>query len=260
MKRYLKYLFCAALLAILGAVLALAWHGASSSRYMVNVPDQGIDVVFRDSYRFVNEDDIRSYVNKYYGSIYGYRVDSLDLAGIERMLDRQSAVLKSEVWSTSDGIVHVGITQRKPVLRFQSSHGSFYIDDRACIFPLQKGHTELVPVVDGNVPVHVPAGYKGPAPDAESAAWLQGMVDLASYMKRSGVWDTNIVQISVDEEGDLIMIPRTGKERFIFGSSADPAGKFARMSDYYRYILPEKGEGYYRSVNVKYKGQVICRK
>ena len=259
MRQYMKYLFCAVLLALLGAVLALAYHSSSARRYQVNVPDQGIDVVFRDSYRFVNENDIKAYINKYFGSIYGYRLDSLDLAGIERMLDAQSAILKSQVWSTSDGILHVGISQRRPVMRFQSPQGSFYIDDRGCIFPLQKGHTELVPVVDGHIPVCVPAGYKGPAPDAKSAAWLGQMVELGAFMKRSGVWEDNIVQISVNEEGDLVMIPRIGKERFIFGSPVAPAGKFARMTDYYRYILPEKGEGYYRSVNVKYKGQVICR-
>ncbi|MBR1632564.1 MAG: hypothetical protein IJ686_02295 [Bacteroidales bacterium] len=260
MKKYLKYLVCTAITLVLITLLALAYGSASKSRYLVDVPDNGIEVSFRDDYRFVSSDDIKGYINKYYGSVYGYRTDSLNLAGMERMLDRQSAVLKSQVWSTADGIVHVSVSQRKPVMRFQRPGGSFYIDDRACIFPLQKGHSALVPVVDGDIPVNVPAGYKGPAPDAKSAAWLTEMLELAAFMKRSGIWEENIAQITVDGEGNLTMIPRSGRERFFFGKPDDPAGKFARMSDYYRYILPEKGEGYYRSVNVKYDGQVICRK
>ncbi len=56
------------------------------------------------------------------------------------------------------------------------------------------------------------------------------------------------------------MIPREGNERFIFGSPFDAAAKFGRMADYYRYILPDKGEGYYRTVNVKFDKQIVCKK
>ena len=55
------------------------------------------------------------------------------------------------------------------------------------------------------------------------------------------------------------MVPRTGKEKFIFGSPHDWQDKFARMERYYRYIAPAKEEGWYSTVNVKYPGQIICR-
>ena len=45
--------------------------------------------------------------------------------------------------------------------------------------------------LDGDIPVNVPAGYKGPAPDAKSAAWLTEMLELAAFMKRSGIWEEN---------------------------------------------------------------------
>ena len=64
----------------------------------------------------------------------------------------------------------------------------------------------------------------------------------------------------VDRNGDLVMIPRQGVERFIFGSPFGAAGKLDRMADYYRYILPEKGEGYYRTVNVKFDNQIVCKR
>ena len=87
MKKYLKYLVCTAITLVLITLLALAYGSASKSRYLVDVPDNGIEVSFRDDYRFVSSDDIKGYINKYYGSVYGYRTDSLNLAGMERMLD-----------------------------------------------------------------------------------------------------------------------------------------------------------------------------
>ena len=55
------------------------------------------------------------------------------------------------------------------------------------------------------------------------------------------------------------MIPRRGKERFIFGPPVDFEAKFDRISRYYTSILPLNGVGY-TTVNVKYNGQIVCRK
>ena len=60
-------------------------------------------------------------------------------------------------------ILHVRITQRAPVLRFQDGERGFYVDAEGFIFPLHKTYTAPVPVVEGAIPVDVPAGYKGEA-------------------------------------------------------------------------------------------------
>ena len=103
-------------------------------------------------------------------------------------------------------------------------------------------------------------GYKG-APETEAEqAWLASVIAMVKYMEKTRTWAQNIVQMHVDEAGDIVMIPREGRERFIFGSPTEAKAKFDRMSDYYRYILPEKGEGYYGTVNVKFDKQIVCKK
>jgi hypothetical protein len=64
----------------------------------------------------------------------------------------------------------------------------------------------------------------------------------------------------VNEDGDLVMVPRTGGEKFIFGKPDKAEDKFSRISKYYTAIVPSKGEGFYTTVNVKYDGQIVCRK
>ena len=68
-----------------------------------------------------------------------------------------------------------------------------------------------------------------------------------------------IVQIHVTESSDLILIPREGNERFLFGQPDNFKAKFERMKKYYTAVVPEKGADKYRQVDVRYKGQIICR-
>ena len=82
---------------------------------------------------------------------------------------------------------------------------------------------------------------------------------MVNYIENSRTWKDKIVQISVDEGTDLILIPREGNERFLFGQPTDIADKFMKMEKYYTNIVPAKGEGYYRYVDLKYDGQIVCK-
>ena len=255
MKRPLRIVLLAlgtALLLAAFVLLALLSRRARNERTC-----EGIQVEFSDDFNFVTEDDIKGYIDRYAGNYIGRRLDSLDLNGIENMLDQQSAVLKSEVYTGGDGWLHVIVSQREPVLRFQSPDSGFYIDDRGFIFPLQDNYTSLVPVIDGNIPVKVSANYKGEAATEKEARWIRGVQEMVEYMQTNGIWAQNIVQIHVDENSDIILIPREGKEKFIFGSPDEAPAKFSRIEKYYQYIQP--GEKEYTSINVKYKGQIICK-
>lgn len=255
MKRPLKTILRTAGIALLLAAFVLL--GLLSRRERRERTCEGVQVEFSDDFNFVTEDDIKGYIDRYAGNYLGRRLDSLDLNGIENMLDQQSAVLKSEVYSGGDGMMHVVVSQREPVLRFQSPESGFYIDDRGFIFPLQDNYTSLVPVIDGNIPIHVSPNYKGEARTEKEAAWIRGVQEMVEYMQGNAIWAENIVQIHVDENSDILMIPREGDETFIFGSPDDIPAKFSRMEKYYQYIQP--GEKKYTIVNVKYKGQIICK-
>lgn len=221
---------------------------------------EGIRLEYADDYRFVTEEDIKGYLDKYYGPYIGQRIDSIALHKVESILDVQSAILKTEAYTTDDGMLNIRLTQREPVIRFQKGSHGFYADANGFIFPLQDNYTTPVPIMDGAVPIQCAEGYKG-APETEAEqAWLASVIAMVKYMEKTRTWAQNIVQMHVDEAGDIVMIPREGRERFIFGSPTEAKAKFDRMSDYYRYILPEKGEGYYGTVNVKFDKQIVCKK
>ena len=146
------------------------------------------------------------------------------------------------------------------MVRFQKDNNGYYADEKGFLFPLQRNYTSMVPIIDGALPLNVERGYKGePKTDMEKQ-WLSEVIQLVNFMQDSRIWAENICQITVKDNGDLLMIPRQGKERFIFGLPSGFESKLDRMGRYYTTILPEKGAGYYSTVNVKYNGQIVCRK
>ena len=249
MKIPFKLIVVCAAVALMLAVFALlvGCGRAERSKVLCNA----LDVQIKDAYEFVTTEDIRGFLDRKYGVYIGERLDSLDLGRMERMLEEKSVVLKSEAWTTRDGVLHVSIIQRAPALRCQRGDKGLYIDKTGYVFPLHSSYTADVPLIEGNIP---------PLENGENAEWSAGLLELCSYISGSRQWKERIEKISVGAGGDVELKTVDGKERFIFGFPDNIPAKFAKMGKYFSYIRPSKDEGYYKSVNLKYNKQIICRK
>lgn len=239
------------------AILAIVGMNRDKRRQLTC---SGLKVEYADSYNFVTDEDIEGYLKSEYGAYIGQRLDSVDLAKVERILGSKSAILKTEAYTTPDGMLNVKVFQREPAIRFQKGGNGFYADEKGFLFPLQSNYTSQVAIIDGDVPLTFESGYKGEPVTQAEKEWLVKVIGMVRYIQNSKVWAQNISQISVTPGGDLVLVPRQGKEKFIFGQPVDIEDKFTRIGKYYTAIVPEKGEGYYSSVSVKYDGQIVCRK
>ena len=123
MKKYVKYALALAAAALLAFLMVLIWNGNGHDRALRTC--EGLSVEFSEEHNFVTADDIKAYLDEGYGAYIGQRVDSVDLHKVEALLDSRSAVLKSEAWITPDNIMHVKISQREPVVRFQTPTGGW---------------------------------------------------------------------------------------------------------------------------------------
>ena len=219
-----------------------------------------LDVNFADSLRFVSEQDIRDYLDSRYGAYIGERMDSVQLARIEDIIESRSAVSRCEAWATDDGVLHLDITQRAPVLRFMRSESDgFYVDEHGYIFPLHPSYTAPVPVVEGAIPVDTPADYKGEAGDERERAWIAGVLAMNRHIAANRAWQRRIEHIRVQPGGELLLCLTGRDEEFFVGQPQGIPDKLQRIDRYLGIIAPSKPEGYYHTVNVKYKQQIICR-
>ena len=258
MKAVLRYILVGVLIAgwLTGTGFLFRYMRQERSAAVCN----RLEVHFADSLRFVSEQDVRGYLDREYGAYVGQRLDSVQLSHIEDLLESRSAVMNCEAWTTDDGALHLEITQRAPVLRFMSSEQEgFYVDAQGYIFPLHKSYTAPVPVVEGAIPVHVDAGYKGEAPTERERAWIAGVLAMNRYVSASRTWKRSIRHVRVRANGDLLLSLEGRSEEFIVGQPEDIPDKLFRIDRYLGAIAPTKAEGYYKTVNVKYKQQIICR-
>lgn len=254
-RHIIRILFAAALAA---ALIASCVAGAADRKPIVC---KGVKIVIADSTvnQFVTPSEVKKYIDKEYSGYIGMPIDEINLVKVEAILDEKTAIYKSEAYTTKDSLLNISITQRRPIVRFQKGDKGFYADAEGFLFPLQSTYASYVQIIDGAIPLKNEHGYKGTPDTEEEKLWLKRMIDLVKYIDGSRKWKDAIVQISVGEDGNLTLVPRKGKEKFIFGHPTEIEDKFEKMELYYKAIAPAKEEGRYRSVDLRFDGQIVCR-
>ena len=259
MKKAGKYILYSCLSAVLLATMIAAYIAGQNSRKPLVCKDIKIEVLDSAVNHFVTAADVRKFIDRKCGKLIGEHLDSIDLTKVEVAIDSRSAVLKSEAFVTRDSILNITVTQRRPVVRFQKKDGGFYADAEGYIFPLQSSYASHVQIIDGNIPLAANSGYKGEIEDPKERAWFKSMMKVVNHIEGSKVWKGKIVQIHVNGKGELTLVPREGKEIFLFGQPHSVEEKFSKMEKYYTTIVPGKGENKYKTVDVRFDRQIVCK-
>lgn len=199
----------------------------------------------------VSDADIRALVNRRWGGCIGQKIDSLRLPEIEKTLDFRGELKGCQAYTTKDGVLHLRVERRVPIVKFVSSDGiRLYADAEGFLFPAIKDNKKPLPTVEGDIPLQ--EGHNGENP------WLEDLMDMFGTIAGSKTWRDGIIKVSADSKGNITLYPKEGSERFLIGQPTGIPSKLARMEDYYRYIAPTAEEGHYGSVNLRYKGQIVC--
>lgn len=91
----------------------------------------------------------------------GSSIDDVDLVGIEKAIRSNGFVDKASAHITYDGVLHIKVSQRKPVLRLVSSGYDCYVTQDGFVFPSPGRSAVYVPVVSGSYAPPVPRDYVG---------------------------------------------------------------------------------------------------
>ena len=246
MPRIVRHIINISFAVLLTAALLASYMLGASHRKPITC--KGLSICIPDSAanQFIRPDEVRKILDSEYSGYIGLPIDEIDLTKIESILDGKSAIYKSEAYATKDSMLNVTITQRKPIVRFQKGSKGFYADETGYLFPLQSTYASHVQIVDGAIPLN-------------NEEWLERMIRLVRHIDDSKVWKDKIVQITVEEDGNLTLVPRDGKEKFIFGHPTDIESKFKKMELYYKAIKPSKTDKDYRWVDIRFDGQIVCR-
>ena len=217
-----------------------------------------IDVIITNDRQqnFISEGEVADMVRRY---AVGKKPDDINIHSLEQRLCNSSAICEAEAYMIAPSTLVLEVTQRNPVARFQTSQGGFYCDSSGFILPLLGKVTLDLPVVSGRMMFDIPDNLSGYP--TRGKQWLEDMLCLTEKIRNNSYWSREIEQIWVEDNSDVVLYTRSCDEKFILGGLDDIDGKLTKMAGYYRTIRPEakKAGKSYKTVNLKFKDQIICK-
>ena len=188
------------------------------------------------------------------GSITGKPLTGIDFRNIEQTVRKNPFVADAEIFVNQQQEVVVDIIQKRPVLRVINNDGvSYYISEKNERIPLSDNFTSHVAIALGNVTMH-----KDTKRDSAVQAALYRLIQ---FVRKDEFLNALVDQVYVMENGEMEVIPKIGGQTIRFGEvDENMAEKFDRLKIFYNEGLRKVGWDKYKSIDLRYKDQVVCVK
>ena len=95
----------------------------------------------------------------------GSPIDMVDLVGIEKAIRSNGFVDRASAHVTYDGVLHIRVSQRKPIMRLVCGSYDCYVTQDGFVFPSPGRAAVYVPVVSGSYAPPMPKDYVGRVAD-----------------------------------------------------------------------------------------------
>ena len=366
MNRTLKYALLTLLWLSVAGYVVWASAAARRNRKARKVARLQIEVVDSTSQgHLVSAEMVRRWISSSRIPTVGTAVGEVDLTAIERLIARNGFVDEAVAYIDYDAVLHIEISQRKPLLRLLTDGLNLYATADGHVFGAPRASSLYVPVVTGLYRPPFPADYAGDAREAidaelrklderiaglerekypfykrelkndrniadlrrmrikqqwwrlETDSMFQLRVDrlkahkeqlrrgyryearliaegidriserqetvrraqkkleksyedfmkLLTFVKiveEDDFWRSEVVQIVARTTSsgalEVELTPRSGRFTILFGRLDDVEAKFDKLLRFYRSGLSVIGWDAYRTIDVRYRNQVVCKK
>ncbi|AMP97005.1 Cell division protein FtsQ [Pedobacter cryoconitis] len=249
-----KFVFkCFAWIFCLGGIVTLMSF-VSVKKHTVNVTN--IKILIPGADNFIEREEIDAILKQSQGQLIGRKLEEINLHAIEEKIKSNPYIALSTVYADMDGVIHIEISQRQPLLRIISSSGQdFYIDKNGLKMPVSPNFTANVVVANGKILEH----FSGRV-DTLITKMASDLYKTALFLKKDTLWDSQIEQIFVNDKDDIELIPRVGNQRIILGNADSLQTKMTNLMTFYKEAMPKVGWDTYKTINIKYTNQIVCEK
>jgi len=168
---------------------------------------------------------------------------------IEKVLARNEFVEHVESYKTANNAINIDVRQRTPVMYVLPDNGKgYYIDSFGKVIS-KANYPVNLPVATGNISQKYAQKY---------------LAELGSFIVNNEFWNNQIEQICVgtntEKEYVIDLIPRVGDHIIHLGHATGFEQKLHRLMVFYEKAIPEVGWNKYKTIDLEYDGQIICKK
>jgi cell division protein FtsQ len=205
---------------------------------------------------FIEREEIDAILKEDQGILLGRNLENINIHKIEKKLQSNPYIGFAKVYVDMDGVLHIEVKQRQPILRLLNENGQdFYIDNDGLKMPISSNFTANVLVATGHI-----SEVFGSRVDTLHTQLAKDLYKTAQYIKKDTLWDAQIEQIVVDQKNDIELIPRVGNQRIILGNADSLEKKMKNLLLFYKKAMPQVGWDTYKTINIKYTNQIVCEK
>ncbi len=288
MNKGLRIAFSVVVWCLLAAYLVFAVRKCDAGQGEIALKEVRIRILDNSNIRLVSTDDVARWIRSAGHDIAdSLTLRRLDTDSLERFIEGHLLVSRARVYSDMRGVLHVDVSQRRPVMRIMSVGYDCYISDDGFVLQASRAGAVDVPVVTGSFPLPFTPDYEGSIAELEgsdpknygqSNIYLTKLINFVRLVRSDSFWNAQIVQIDIDGRGsstdgeavarwkepEVEIVPRIGNHTVIFGTLddklEDAAAKLDKLLLFYREVLNHEGWDTYQTINLRYKNQVVCRR
>lgn len=205
---------------------------------------------------FIEQAEVDEILNANNKQLVGKRLRYINIQNLEDKLKANPFILFAKVYADMEGTLHAEITQREPILRiFNNAGQDFYVDAQGLKIPLSSHYTARVLAANGAIY----ETFNGKI-DSLKTPMGKNVFAIAHFIAQDTLWAEQIEQIYVAQNNSIELVPRLGNQKIILGNADSLSNKFKNLYIFYKKAMPKVGWQTYSSINLSYKGQIVCEK
>lgn len=244
---------------IILALALLAWTLNNAGRQEDKVCNEVlIELGDSDAPTFLDVTDVKNILYKsVQDSLMRKRITDLPVHAIETAFQTNPYVEEARVFIDMDNNLHIEIQQREPIARIINKYNvHYYIDDNANKIPVNNKFTCRVPVISGNIEEGPEGGQ------AIQTEQLKKAYEIVSYMLGEDMWEAQLEQLFINQEGQVVLVPKVGDHTVLLGDlhAIDIAQQLEKLEVFYKEGLSYVGWDTYATIDLSYSDQVVCTK
>lgn len=248
-------------LLVTGAVFLLAFtdqqHQSKSYKSIQ------VEIINPSDDAMITADEISEIIRENFGEIKGTLMTRVDLDRIESMIRNNPYVSSCEVYQMLGGELTLKARVRKPLVRvINEDLKQYHIDYTGCLMPVSTSHPAHILVANGRIPDSYVSLSKSEIslssyPDSSI---LRQIYPVALHIVEDEFLKSFIEQIYVNDNGEMELVPKIGTQNIILGDATHAAKKLQNLKTFYREVMSKTDWSLYKTINLKYKNQVVCAK
>jgi cell division protein FtsQ len=199
---------------------------------------------------FLDNDFIKTFLSNQISS------DSLSVNfnDLENKFESISYVEDVVIYKDLIGNLNIVIEQYIPIARIVSGKlSNNYINNEGHVFPISSRYSKRVLLLHMNEEFSTDKEFT-------SSKFGKDLLEMINFINKDEFFSKIISEIEIVSNKNIVIHPQFSKQKIIFGYPDNLDEKFEKINIFYKKIVPAKGWNTYRTVNVKFKNQIICDK